>query len=129
MVSVIGGGESKRNMVLFPELSEETGALMGKVVEKASHISAGVWETYYPVQRAKVSLASGENGTDSEVIQVVYSNEKGVFSMIDIPVGEYTLIVHHEKFEDYHQKIVIKPRSNKLLPVINPNGDKNRDRW
>jgi len=124
MVSVVGGGESKRNMVLFPELSEETGALMGKVVEKASHISAGVWETYYPVQRAKVSLASGENGTDSEVIQVVYSNEKGVFSMIDIPVGEYTLIVHHEKFEDYHQKIVIKPRSNKLLPVINPNGAK-----
>jgi len=121
IVSIVGGGESKRNMVLFPELSEETGALMGKVVEKALHISAGAWETYYPVQGAEVSLQSVVNGSVSENIKNVISNKKGIFSFIDVPVGEYMLTVRHEKFEDYQQQIMIKPRSSKLLPVINPN--------
>jgi len=122
IVSVVGGGDTKRNMVLFPEPSEEVGALMGKVVEKAPQISAGAWETYYPVQAAKLSLVIIENGRSSETVQSVISNKNGIFSFIDIPVGEYTLIVQHEKFEDYHQQIAIKPRSNRLLPVINPNG-------
>jgi hypothetical protein len=122
IVSVVGGGVSKRNMVLFPELSSETGALMGKIVEKAPHISVGAWETYYPVQGAEIILANIQNGTVSETIQSVVSNKKGIFSFIDIPVGAYMLTVRHAKFEDYHQEIVIKPRSSSLLPVINPNG-------
>jgi len=121
IVSVIGGGKSLRNMVLFPEISEETGALIGKIVEKAPHISAGAWETYYPVQKARVSLVLIENGTVSQIISSVLSNKNGAFSFVDIPVGEYTLTVQHEKFEDYQQKIVIKPRYAQLLPVINPN--------
>jgi len=122
IVSVVGGATSKRNMVLFPELSEETGALMGKVVEKALDITANAWETYYPVQGARVSLVN--NGTVSEIVQSVVSNEKGIFSFVDVPVGEYTLTVSHDKFENYRQQIVIKPRIGKLLPVINPNGVK-----
>jgi hypothetical protein len=122
IVSVIGGGISKRNMVLFPELSEETGTLMGKVVEKALHISADAWETYYPVTNAKVSLVMVENGTVTEIVPGVVSNNKGIFSFVNVPVGECTLVVRHDKFEEYRQKIVIKPGSSKLLPVINPNG-------
>ena len=122
IVSIVGGATSKRNMVLFPELSEETGALMGKVVEKAPHITANAWETYYPVKGARVSLVIVKDGTVSEIVQSVVSNEKGIFSFVDIPVGEYTLAVTHEKFEDYHQQVVIKPRFGTQLPVLNPNG-------
>jgi len=122
IVSVVGGSESKRNMVLFPEPSEETGALMGKVVEKAPHISSGVWETFYPVWGAEVSLVIIKNGEVEKVIQSVRTNEKGLFSFVDVPVGEYTLGVRHEKFENYHQQVVIKPGQSHSLPVINPNG-------
>jgi hypothetical protein len=122
IVSVIDGGISKRNMVLFPELSDETGTLMGKVVEKAPHISADAWETYYPVKNAKVNLVMVENGTVTEIVPGVVSNDKGIFSFVNVPVGECTLVVRHDKFEEYRQQIVIKPGSRKLLPVINPNG-------
>jgi hypothetical protein len=121
IVSVVGGGISKRNMVLFPELSEEKGLLMGKIVEKAPHISSDAWETYYPVQGAKVSLVTVTDGTVTEIVPGVVSNEKGIFSFVDVPVGECTLVVRHDKFEDYRQKIFIKPGSSKILPVINPN--------
>ena len=121
IVSVVGDSKSKRNLVLFPEPSEQTGNLMGKVVEKAPHISSGVWDTFYPVPYANVSIGILENGS-FEVIRSGKTNEKGGFSFTDVPVGEYTLFVRHDRFEDYQQEIVIKPRTYSPLPIINPNG-------
>jgi len=121
IVSVVGGSETKRNLVLFPESSEETGTLMGKVVERASHVSTGVWDTFYPVGGAEVTLGYIENGT-IEIVRSGTTNSKGGFSFVDVPVGEYTLYVRHGKFEDYHEKIIIKSKGYSPLPVINPNG-------
>jgi len=121
IVSVVGGSESKRNLVLFPEPSEETGTLMGKVVEKAPNVSSGVWDTFYPVDNASVSIGFIKDGT-IEVVRSGKTNKNGGFSFIGVPVGEYSLFVRHDEFEDYRQQIVIKPETYSPLPVINPNG-------
>ncbi|KPA17386.1 secreted protein containing Proteinase inhibitor I1, Kazal [Candidatus Magnetomorum sp. HK-1] len=121
IVSVVGGSESKRNLVLFPELSEQTGSLMGKVVENAPHVNTGVWDTFYPVAGAEVKLGYIENGS-IEIVMSGTTNAKGGFSFVDVPVGEYTLSVRHEKFEDYRQQVIIQSGGYNPLPVINPNG-------
>ena len=120
IVSVVAGSVSKRNMVLFPESSAETGSLMGKVVENAPHVSTGVWQTYYPVVGAEVKLGTISSDGTIVVIRKATTNAKGTFSFVEIPVGTYSLVVHHEKFHAYQQQIVIEPNSHQSLPVINP---------
>ncbi|MBF0450616.1 MAG: carboxypeptidase regulatory-like domain-containing protein [Candidatus Magnetomorum sp.] len=121
IASVIGGSDSKRNLVLFPESSEQTGALMGKVVEKAPHINTGVWDTFYPVANASVAIGVIKDGV-VDIVRSGKTNEKGGFSFVGIPVGEYTLSVRHDNFEEYHQQVIIRSKGYNPLPVINPSG-------
>ncbi len=104
-----GGGIGKMTVEQWKMMSEKmpkTGIVSGKIIDKSSG---------KPVEYATISLLLS---IDSSLIDGTITNEKGAFTMEELPVGRFIVTADYLGFETYYSdKIMLNPRRSPVVDL------------